>query len=180
MEKPKATWLPKIETLVIIIFLFVFLIWSATRCSATKKKYAAESEQAAEETASQDSLAILYAQLQEKKAQEAQQAKEAAQQQTSAAQTALEQPFVTPLYVILDNLNVREEPDTDSKIVDRLKLHDAVQFLNETTEFEEEVDLGDYTVVDRWVKVKTARGKIGWVFGGGVHYFKTKRRTSGK
>ncbi len=75
---------------------------------------------------------------------------------------------------------MREEPDTDSKIVDRLKLHDAVQFLNETTEFEEEVDLGDYTVVDRWVKVKTARGKIGWVFGGGVHYFKTKRRTSGK
>jgi len=180
MEKPKTTWLPKIETLIILIFLFIFLIWTATRCSATKKKYAAEAAQAAQEVASQDSLAILYAQLQEKKAQEAKQAKEAIQEQSSSVQSTLEQPFVTPLYVILDNLNVREEPDTDSKIVDRLKLDDAVQFLNETTDFEEEVDLGNYTVVDRWVKVKTSRGKIGWVFGGGVHYFKTKRRTSGK
>lgn len=175
MEKSKGTWLPKVEVLIIFVFLFVFLIWSATRCSATKKKYAEEALQAEQELAAQDSLAETYARLQEQKVKE-QQAASATQEEASAA--VLEQPFVTPLYVILDNLNVREKPDTDSKILDRLKLHDMVQFLNETTDFEEEINLGDYTVTDRWVKVKTSGGKIGWAFGGGVQYYKTKRRTS--
>lgn len=175
MEKSKGSWLPKIEVLIIFVFLFVFLVWSATRCSATKKKYAEEALQAEQEIATQDSLAEAYARLQEQKAKEEQQARVAEQEESS---DVLDQPFVTPLYVILDNLNVREKPDTDSKILDRLKLHDMVQFLNETTDFEEEIDLGDYRVTDRWVKVKTARGKIGWAFGGGVQYYKTKRRTS--
>jgi hypothetical protein len=30
-------------------------------------------------------------------------------------------------------------------------------------------------VTDYWVKVRTASGKTGWVFGAGLHYYKMKR-----
>lgn len=85
---------------------------------------------------------------------------------------------LTRLYVTLDNLNVRKTPTKNGALVTRLKLYDEVFFLNEKSPEKETVNLGKETVSDHWVKIRTANGKEGWVFGAGVHYFKTKREAS--
>ncbi|MFN4081113.1 MAG: SH3 domain-containing protein [Saprospiraceae bacterium] len=82
---------------------------------------------------------------------------------------------LTRLYVTLDNLNVRKTPTKNGALVTRLKLYDEVFFLNEKSPEKETVNLGAETVSDHWIKIRTANGKEGWVFGAGVHYFKTKR-----
>jgi hypothetical protein len=55
-------------------------------------------------------------------------------------------------------------------------LYEQVYFLNQKTEWTQEISLGKENVTDHWVKVKTKSGKIGWVFGAGVHYYKMKRK----
>lgn len=79
------------------------------------------------------------------------------------------------LYVAIDGLKVRKEPGLKGETVEQLKLYDQVTFLNQKTEWKQEINLGKETVNDHWVKIRTAAGKTGWVFGAGVHYYKMKR-----
>jgi Bacterial SH3 domain len=82
----------------------------------------------------------------------------------------------TSLYVTIDGLKVRKEPGLKSETIDQLKLYDQVEFLNKRTDWTQEISLGLEKVTDHWVKVKTKRGKEGWVFGAGVNYYKEKRK----
>jgi hypothetical protein len=80
------------------------------------------------------------------------------------------------LYSTIDGLKVRKEPGLKSTSVDKLKLYEDVSFLSQKTDWEESLSLGyDLPpVTDHWVKIRTKRGKEGWVFGAGVHYYKMK------
>jgi hypothetical protein len=80
------------------------------------------------------------------------------------------------LFVSIDGLKVRKEPGLKGETLETLKLHDQVTFLNKKTEWTQEISLGYEKVTDHWVKVRTKSGKEGWVFGAGVHYYKTKRQ----
>ncbi|HAD12714.1 MAG TPA: hypothetical protein DCF33_09785 [Saprospirales bacterium] len=80
------------------------------------------------------------------------------------------------LFVSIDGLKVRKEPGLKGETVETLKLYDQVTFLNKKTEWTQEISLGYEKVTDHWVKVRTPSGKEGWVFGAGVHYYKTKRQ----
>ncbi|MBL7825228.1 MAG: SH3 domain-containing protein [Saprospiraceae bacterium] len=82
------------------------------------------------------------------------------------------------LFVTIDGLKVRKEPGLKGETVEQLKLYDPVTFLNQKTEWKQEINLGSEKVNDHWVKIKTAAGKVGWVFGAGVHYYKMKREGS--
>lgn len=95
--------------------------------------------------------------------------------QTTAAPTAAGVKYPT-LYVTIDGLKVRKQPGLKGELLETLKLYDAVSFLNKKSEKEEEISLGLEKVTDYWVKVRTASGKEGWVFGAGVHYYKMKRK----
>jgi cytoskeletal protein RodZ len=85
-------------------------------------------------------------------------------------------PNYTTLYVSIDGLKMRKSPGLKGELVTKLALYDPVYFLNKKSEKPEEISLGQEKVTDYWVKVRTKSGKEGWVFGAGVHFFKTKRK----
>ena len=78
----------------------------------------------------------------------------------------------TPLYVCTDAANVRSGPGLNFGKIERLTLYDEVEYLNEKTDVNYEIDLGEITPSAPWVKVRTASGKEGWVYGACVHYYK--------
>lgn len=96
--------------------------------------------------------------------------------QTQAPAPAAAAPKYTTLFVTIDGLKVRKEPNLKSDVVTRLKLDESVYFLNKKSEKPEEINLGYEKVTDYWVKIRTKAGKEGWVFGAGVHYYKMKRK----
>lgn len=85
-------------------------------------------------------------------------------------------PKYSTLYVTIDGLKLRKTPGLKGELVTELDLYEPVQFLNKKSEKAEEISLGYEKVTDHWVKVRTQSGKEGWVFGAGVHYYKTKRK----
>lgn len=118
---------------------------------------------------------------------------EAATAQTSsgtpAAQNATAQP-ATPtetaapketagggskLYVTIDKLKVRKTPGLKGELLGELKLFDEVTYMNEVTDSTYVVNLGKEKADEPYVKIKTKRGTVGWVYGAGVHYIKKKR-----
>jgi hypothetical protein len=80
------------------------------------------------------------------------------------------------LYVTIDGLNVRAEPNLKAKSFGKLKLFDQVTFLGKVTEDAQKLSLGTDEAEEPWVKIKTKRGTIGWVYGAGVSYYKKKRK----
>jgi hypothetical protein len=82
----------------------------------------------------------------------------------------------TLLFVTIDGLKVRKEPGLKSETVAKLDLYEQVYFLNQKTDWTQEISLGTEKVTDRWVKIRTKAGKTGWVFGAGVNYYKEKRK----
>ena len=47
--------------------------------------------------------------------------------------------------------------------------------MNEVTDSTYQISLGKEMADEPWVKVKNNRGKIGWVYGAGINYYKKKR-----
>lgn len=82
----------------------------------------------------------------------------------------------TTLFVTIDQLKLRREPGLKSETIAQLDLYEQVYFMNEKSDYTQEINLGTELVTDYWVKVKTKSGKVGWVFGAGVHYYKQKRK----
>lgn len=82
----------------------------------------------------------------------------------------------TTLYVSIEGLKVRKEPGLKGETVAELKLYEPVTFLNQKTDWTQEISLGYEKVTDHWIKIRTQSGKSGWVFGAGVHYYKMKRK----
>lgn len=80
------------------------------------------------------------------------------------------------LYVSIDGLKMRKEPGLKGDAIAKLALYEPVTFLNQKTEWTQEISLGYEKVKDHWVKVRSQSGKEGWVFGAGVHYYKMKRQ----
>ncbi|MBB4079472.1 hypothetical protein GGR28_002097 [Lewinella aquimaris] len=78
----------------------------------------------------------------------------------------------TTLYSTIDGLNVRVQPHLGASIVARLKLYEPVTFMNEVTDSLHTIDLGEVTPTEPWVKVRLQDGKLGWVYGAGVSYYK--------
>ncbi len=98
------------------------------------------------------------------------------QPKPTTVQPAASSAKYSTLYVSIDGLNMRKEPGLKSETVAKLALYEQVFFLNQKTEWTQEISLGKEKVTDHWVKVRTKAGKEGWVFGAGVHYYKMKRQ----
>ena len=80
------------------------------------------------------------------------------------------------LYVTIEGLNVRAEPNLKAKSFGKLKLFDQVSFLGKVTDEAQKLSLGTDEAEEPWVKIRTKRGTIGWVYGAGVSYYKKKRK----
>lgn len=79
------------------------------------------------------------------------------------------------LYITIKNLKVRKSPGLKEDVVAQLPLFEEVIFMDEVTDSTYQINLG-YEIADEpWVKIKTEKGVIGWVYGAGVNYYKQKR-----
>lgn len=163
MSEQKTSLLPKVELLILGVFLISFILYATSKCSATKARYAEEaSEKALADSTSQTPVAIADAPAKDSIASTVVPSKEVVRER------------YTPLYVTIAGLNVRAEPKLNAKVLDRLELYEEVAFMDEITDFAQEITLGKIVRNDPWVKIRTNKGRTGWVFGAGVHYYKIK------
>jgi len=175
MAKKKSI-VPGVEILIIIVFLISFLVWALPKCAATKSKIQQKEmtkrdsvEDKTDKTL--DSIAANLVTAGGSVAGLVDSAKKAIKQKIPA-------PVVTNrsiLYITIDNLKLRKSPHLDSVVVATLPLFEEVYFMNEVTDFTQQISLGYEITEEPWVKVRTKKGKDGWVYGAGVHYYKKKR-----
>jgi Bacterial SH3 domain len=195
--------LPRIETLVVIIFFLCIALWMIGKCGSRRstdyKVKAYDTTEEKEERPAKKDTVVKY-QAPPVTTPSAQPGSESmpvpkgAQAATPAPAatntvapkgttppvakgvTAPTVKKVTPLYITIDGLKMRKQPGLKSETIATLKLFDEVEFLNQKTDWTQEISLGYEKVTDRWVKVRTKSGKEGWVFGAGVNYYKEKRK----
>lgn len=164
----ETSLLPKMEVLIIIIFFIGFAIWVFDKCGDTKRTY---SEQVNAKTDAVDDL------LNREAAGVALPAADSLPESSTVAPpaaTVVRPPEgSTSLYVTMDGLNLRDQPNLKGKVLTRLKLYEEVVFLGEVTDSTEQINLGSITADEPWVKVQ-GRGHVGWVYGAGVEYYKKK------
>ena len=172
MTKKKTSFLPKVEVLIILVFFLSFMVWAVSKCSQTKALYQTpeveDTEGVSASTSADTSISSPPA---------------TDNNANNNATTISPKTTVPPprqnrysrLYVTIDGLNMRTGPSLDSTIILKLKLFEQVDFMNEVTDSTYQISLG-YEIADEpWVKVRHKRGRVGWVYGAGVNYYKKKR-----
>jgi hypothetical protein len=93
-----------------------------------------------------------------------------------SAQGAVVAPSGPTLYVTIENLNLRTQPNVSGKLLGRLRLYEPVTFLSEVTETTQQVTLANGEVTNEpWIKIRTQKGVSGWVYGAGINFYKKKR-----
>jgi len=88
-------------------------------------------------------------------------------------------PAITEIYAWVNELRMREEPTTNSPIVVTLKEGEPLDYAGEKSDFTEKISLRGTLFNEPWLKVSTKSGKEGWVFGGGVKFYKVGMDKSG-
>jgi Bacterial SH3 domain len=84
----------------------------------------------------------------------------------------------TRLYITAANTKLRSEPNLKSKVLGKMPLFAEVYFLNETTSTRDKISIGKEVVNEPWVKVRTKKGTVGWVYGAYVNYYKEKNKAT--
>ncbi len=79
---------------------------------------------------------------------------------------------VVEVYVWVDKLRLRKDPDTKSEILQDLDEGETLLFLNEKSSFKDKINLRGKIYHEPWLRVKTSENKIGWVYGGAVKFEK--------
>lgn len=158
--------LPKVEIIIVGVLLTLFMIWAVSQCSDTREAYQQRAMEEAEEQALIDSI------------ERARFMDSNTPLDTSIKRLKQPEPEVpggervTTLYVVTPALNMRRGPGLRFGLVERLSLHDELSFLGEVTDSTERINLGDIVTDKPWVKVRSAAGKEGWVYGACVDYYK--------
>lgn len=162
--------LPRLEVLVIIVFFIGFLVWAVSKCGAKK------SELQSEITATIDSTKVDSSKTATALPSPVVSAADTTKATLTTTGAVANPQQLSRLYVTINNLKLRTGPSLDSAAVEILPLFEEVYFLNEVTEFTTELSLGYEMANEPWVKVRSKKGKDGWVYGAGVHYYKAKRK----
>ncbi|MEM8523976.1 MAG: SH3 domain-containing protein [Bacteroidota bacterium] len=68
----------------------------------------------------------------------------------------------------VDQLRIRELPSLQSRVLVELAENDTLYYLNESTVSTLTIEMRGEQMTSPWLKVETAKGTIGWTYGGGV------------
>ena len=79
-------------------------------------------------------------------------------------------PERTKLIANIDYLRLRSKAGTDSETVAMLQRGQVMHDLGEISDFSTQVELRGVKYNEPWLKVETAEGQVGWVYGGGVYF----------
>lgn len=173
MAKKKMS-MPRLEVILIIVFFVSFVLWAMRKCSENKDLYPDEVPPETEETITATDSIITPEIFNVPPTPPKPTGPNVNVRSGDEPPSNITREKFTPLYVTIENLNMREIPALNGKILDRLKLYDEVIFLNEVTDSIYQIDLGNLPTEAPWVKVKNKKGIVGWVYGAGVHYYKKK------
>lgn len=182
LDKTLFMKLPGIETLIFFTFIGCVVVWGISTCTDRRSeamrtvREMEDTEPAPAATTAQEKSApgkVSEETVSKPKEPQTEQPKQTPV--TAKTSTATDDAAGVPLFVTIDGLKLRKEPGLKGEAVEQLKLNEQVTFLNQKTDWSQEINMGDEKVTDYWVKVRTASGKTGWVFGAGLHYYKMKR-----
>ncbi len=193
--------IPRIESLVLIICFLAVVVWGVQKCKAKRAGLKPTVAQKEERPIKRDTIYIregietgvapvtanTQAQPYKLPANPGEAIQGTTQERTTTGRVQQPQQATKPatqtivknqttLYVTIDQLKLRKEPGLKSETIAQLDLYEQVYYLDEKSDYTQEINLGTELVTDYWVKVKTKSGKVGWVFGAGVHYYKQKRK----
>ncbi|HHB78749.1 MAG TPA: SH3 domain-containing protein [Saprospiraceae bacterium] len=168
--------LPKFEILLLAIFFVSFSVWAIAKCNRTKKALnptptvTTPTKDSTAQTANNSGLPPIVIDS----------TKEITQNPTknkTSPDKKIEKVIIDRaiLYVTIDGLKLRKAPSLDSTTIMKLPLFEKVYFLDEVTDFKQKINLGRKVTEEPWVKIKTKKGRTGWVYGAGVNYYKKKQ-----
>jgi uncharacterized protein YgiM (DUF1202 family) len=150
--KEREGLLPKIEMIIVGVFFVGFILLLIPKCTSKKKPSVAQMESDAQAISGKDSTSDLASAL---------------------ASLPSVNEKTAPLYVAIEGLKLRTEPNVNAEVITKLALFEKVYYLHETTDFKKEIDWGNNIVTNEpWVKIRTESGRSGWVYGVGVHFYK--------
>ncbi len=178
MTKKKTGFLPKVEVLIILVFFASFMAWAISKCDATKQSF--QEDDPAEETTPTAGDSPIIDSLNDTPTASnntfpSGEAPELSTNTPTVGQpTVSQQPRYSKLYITIDGMKMRKGPSLDSTVVLQMKLFEQVDFLNEFTDSTYQINLGYEMANEPWFKIQH-RGKVGWVYGAGVNFYKKKR-----
>jgi len=181
MAKQKKGVLPSLEIIIILVFFFSFILWAVSKCSATKMEYSStsvEGESTNEDDLNTDSIYFSMPKPLPPKEEPltVDNASTPTTITTKSGTETVRTEVVARLYVTIDGLNMRTGPHLDSTVIQKFPLFEEVYFTGEYTDSTQQISLGKVMANEPWVRVKSKKGKVGWVYGAGVDYKKKKRK----
>lgn len=72
---------------------------------------------------------------------------------------------VTFFKINVENLRVRETPNLESEVIEKLPINSEVKYLGETSDSKTIVVIKGDEINEYWYKIKTPNANIGWVHG---------------
>lgn len=179
MAKQKKGALPSLEIIIILIFFFSFIIWAVSKCSATKQSYNTPLTETSNEEDDINTDSIYFSMPKPLPPKEEPLTVENASNPTTittkSGNETIRTEVLARLYITIDGLNMRTGPHLDSSIIQKFPLFEEVYFTGEYTDSTQQISLGKVMADEPWVRVKSRKGKVGWVYGAGVDYKKKKR-----
>lgn len=192
MSNPPRSILVRTEYLLIAIFFVLFSVWSISKCGRKKDEYTMptnNNNSTVQPTAAAPARDTLRRPLPPPPTAAAPARKEntpsianpvattpkavAPKAKTPAATPPTEAEKYTKLYVAVDGLKIRKKPNQKAGILGKLRLDEELSFLGDRSKTNEKITMSDGSVANQpWVWIKTKRGTVGWVYGGGVRYYK--------
>ena len=174
LDKTVFMKLPGIETLIFFTFIGCAVVWGISTCN-DRRSEAMRTVREMEDTEPAPSSSATPDKSASGKGPDETAPKPTEQRMQTPAAAPADGISGVPLFVTIDGLKLRKEPGLKGEAIEQLKLNEQVTFLNQKTDWSQEISMDGEKVTDYWVKVRTASGKTGWVFGAGLHYYKMKR-----
>ena len=167
MSQPERKGMPRIEVIISALFFLIFTVWAIGRCSSTRRMYQQKEERRRFLQMEEDSIKQMLAEK---------------RRQDSIARLPIpitsgkgsSSSSLSRLYVVVNGLKVRRSPSLDAEVISQLKLFDELYFMDEVTDFTQEINMGKAVTKEPWIRVQTREGRTGWVYGAGVNYYKRK------
>lgn len=148
--------LRRMDWLVLGLFVFSLILWGITQCGGGENS---------EETAALEDSTAAAAPVEPQSA-----SPNPPVEASSGIRTVY---LERSLFVIIDSLSMRRGPHLDSARIEYLRDGQELYDMGEVTPFSQAIRISaDEIRTEPWVKVKTKKGKVGWVFGAGLHFYK--------
>ncbi len=175
-KKKNNNSLPRFEVMIIAILLLGFIVWALSKCSQGTTTVNEDDPEVVSPAAADTPDNPTYDISDTEPATATNTPTPVITPPTTTNNTNVNSSSGTWLYVTLEGLKVREEPNLNGSVISVLNLHDRVTFLEQRTDFKQKIrlDNGEETL-EPWFYIKTRKGHSGWVYGAGVHFFKWDR-----